>query len=80
MLENLPSLVLNWVRQKRHKKQQKIVYQVIRELHNLTVTVHGRLLLKNLYSDPDNGIEPEIKRMYYVLVINAPLSEWSQWN
>ena len=72
--------MLRWLRKRRSQKQKELVQQVIRELHTLTVTVHGRLILKDLYTDRENGIDPEIKRMYYVLVMNAPLEEWSEWN
>lgn len=80
MLDHLTGAVIAWKKRRRAQKHQELVYRVIREIHDLTVTFHGRLLLKNLYSDPDNGVEPELKRMFYVLSVNAPLEEWSQWN
>ena len=80
MVDYLTHSVFRWVGQRRTRKHQEIVYRVIRELHSLTVTVHGRQLLRAIYTNPDNGVEPEIKRMYYILSVNAPLQEWSEWN
>lgn len=80
MLDFLTDSLLAWKKRRREAKHQKLVYDMIRELHSLTVTVHGRMLLGNVIKDMDNGLEPEIRRMFYVLVHNAPLDEWSVWN
>lgn len=73
-------LFLNWLRYRKIKKNRIIVEKSMLDLNNLTVTIHGRLMLSKVYQDPDNGLPNEIRRMYWVLLKEAPIKQWAQWN
>lgn len=47
------------------------------QLNSLTVTIHGRLMLSKVIHDSDNGLPDEIRRMYAVLLHEAPVREWA---
>jgi hypothetical protein len=74
------SYFLNWFKYRKVKKNRKIVQGMLLELNSLTVTIHGRVMLTKVCQDPDNGLPYEIRRMYWVLLKEAPIREYSQWN
>lgn len=41
---------------------------------------HGRLMLMKVCQDETNGLDPEIRRMYWVILKEAPVAEWAMWN
>lgn len=62
------------------QKRREIVNEALHELNALTVTIHGRIMLVKVCEDPDNGLDPEIRRMYWILLKEAPVQEWARWN
>jgi hypothetical protein len=74
------SYLLNWLRYRKTKKNRIIVEKSMLNLSYMTVTIHGRLMLSKVYQDPDNGLPNEIRRMYWILLKEAPIREWAQWN
>lgn len=71
---------LDWLKYRKVRKNRKIIQQSLVDLNALTVTVHGRIMLQKVCQDPDNGLPNEIRRMYWVLLKEAPLKEWAIWN
>lgn len=71
--------IISWLRYRRLKKQREADAKAHKRLFEKTVTVHGRIELGHLVKD-EEGLPPEIRRMYYGLLIDAPLKEWSVWN
>lgn len=72
--------IIVWFQYRKLKKNRKLVQQTLLDLSYLTVTIHGRLMLEQVCLDPDNSLPYEIKRMYWVLLKDAPIKEWAQWN
>lgn len=70
----------NRLRYRRLMKHRKKVIGVLKELHSLSVTIHGRMSLAELANDDDSDLEPEIRRLFFVLVQTAPVQEWSNRN
>lgn len=75
-----PTTLYKLLTQRRINKRRKIVGEALLELNALTVTLHGRLALMKVINDPDNGLDFVLRRMYSVVLLNAPLREWAQWN
>lgn len=71
--------ILSWLKYRRRKKQEKIDFDCHRRLFEKTVTIHGRLELSALVRD-EEGLPSEIRRMYYCILKDAPVAEWSVWN
>lgn len=71
---------LRWLNYRKLKKTRKIIEKSMMDLNALTVTIHGRLMLTKVCKDPDNGLPNEIRRMYWILLQEAPINEWSMWN
>lgn len=72
--------LLNWLKYRKLKKNRKTIEQSFTDLNALTVTIHGRFMLAKVCQDPDNGLPDHIRRMYWVLLKEAPIKEWAQWN
>jgi hypothetical protein len=72
--------ILAWLRYRKVVKNRKITEDALLRLNALTVTIHGRLMLSKVCLDEDNGIPIEIKRMYWVLLQQAPIQEYAQRN
>lgn len=72
--------LLNWLKYRRIKKNRKLAQKTLMDLNSLSVTMHGRLMLAKVCNDPDNGLPDEIRRMYWVLLREAPIREYSEWN
>ncbi len=79
-LEVDPSKLVRWLKYRKVQKNRLISQNSLMELNSLTVTIHGRLMLTQVIHDPDNGLPDEIRRMYYVLLTEAPIKEWAMWN
>ena len=79
-LEISPGKVTKWWKYRTVKKNRTIAQNSLLELNSLTVTMHGRVMLRKVIQDPDNGLPSEIRRMYYVLLVEAPVQEWAMWN
>lgn len=43
------------------------------DLFCLSTTVHGRIMLAKVITDPDNELRPEIRHLYAMAVQTAPL-------
>ena len=71
---------LRWLNYRKLKKNRKVIEKSMVDLNSLTVTIHGRLMLTKVCQDPDNGLPREIRRMYWILLQEAPIQEWSMWN
>jgi len=65
--------ILAWLRARKMKKSVKIAEGVLKDLHALTVTMHGRILLAEVCEDEDNDLAPELRHIFWVLLSNAPL-------
>jgi hypothetical protein len=37
-------------------------------------------MLTEVCHDEENGLPVEIRRMYWILMQEAPIKEWAQWN
>jgi hypothetical protein len=72
--------ILSWLRYRRVLKNRKITQEALMKLHSLTVTIHGRQMLTEVCHDEENGLPVEIRRMYWILMQEAPIKEWAQWN
>lgn len=72
--------ILEWLKIRKLVKNRKITEAVLLTLNSLTVTVHGRQALSQVCLDPENGLPPEIRRMYWVLLQEAPLEEYASYN
>lgn len=72
--------ILVWLKNRRAKKKLQTIQTAMLQLNALTVTIHGRQLLSTVCKDEGNGLPNEIRRMYWVLLKEAPIKEWSQWN
>lgn len=73
-------LVLQWMTNRRVKKRRTVVATGLKELNSLSVTYHGRMMLAEVINDPDNELEPELRRMYLVILQSAPVDVWAKWN
>lgn len=71
---------LSWLNYQKILKKRKRSEKMLLELNALTVTIHGRYMLTKICQDPDNGLPNEIKRMYWLLLLEAPVQHWAQWN
>lgn len=78
-ISNMYVDVLSWLKYRKAKKQRDADYAAHQRLFEKTVTIHGRLELGAKIRDED-GLPAEIRRMYYGLVKDAPVKEWSMWN
>ena len=74
------SYIKDRLRYRRLMKHREKVVSVLKELHSLSVTIHGRMSLAELANDDDSDLDPEIRRLFYVLVQTAPVQEWSNRN
>lgn len=74
------SYFLTWLRYRKVKKARKIAQKIMLDLNSMTVTIHGRLMLSKVCQDPDNGLPYEIRRIYWILLKEAPIKQWAQWN
>lgn len=72
--------IFSWMERRKIRKEQKIYEDNLLFLNLLTVTYHGRMQLMSLITDYDNGIRPEIRRMYWVLLQDAPVREYAETN
>lgn len=70
----------NWLRYRKIKKNRILFQRALLDLNALTVTIHGRLMLSQVIHDPDNELPDEIRRLYWVLLKEAPIQEWAQLN
>lgn len=68
------------MKRRKIQKRRDIVYEGLHDLNSLTVTIHGRLMLSKVCQDPDNRLDPEIKRMFLVLLQTAPVEQYAMWN
>lgn len=76
----LVAAVLKWVTSRRVLKRRTVVATGLKELNALSVTYHGRIMLAGVINDPDNELEPELRRMYLVILQSAPVEVWAKWN
>ena len=72
--------ILAWLKYRRAQKNRRIAEKALLEINSLTVTIHGRQMLSAMCLDNENGIRPEIRRMYWALLKTAPVSEYAEWN
>lgn len=72
--------ILNWLHYRKVRKNRLLAQKAFLDLNSLTVTIHGRLMLAKVCQDPDNGLPDEIRHMYWVLLKDAPIREYAQWN
>lgn len=72
--------ILVWLRYRKIIKNRKIAESVLLELNALTVTIHGRLMLSKVCLDEENDLPPEIRRMYWILLQEAPIEQHSIFN
>lgn len=77
---NIVTYVKLKLRYRKLMKHRKKVIGVLKELHSLSVTIHGRMSLADLANDEDSELDPEIRRLFYVLVQTAPIEEWANRN
>lgn len=61
-------------------KRKRVIVDVLKELHSLSVTIHGRMALADIFNDDESDLAPEIQRLFYVLVQTAPIEEWANRN
>lgn len=73
-------LILDWLKRRRLRKKQEVALQTLIELNALTVTIHGRIALNSVIQDDDNGLPIEVRRMYYILLANAPVKDYAVLN
>lgn len=71
--------ILSWLKFRNDRKRRREDLAAHRRLFEKTITVHGRLELGILVRD-EEGLPAEIRRMYYGILTDAPLKEWSVWN
>lgn len=71
---------LKWLKYQRVKRVRKNGQRMLLDLNALTVTIHGRYMLTQVIQDPDNGLPDEIRHMYWILLKEAPIKQWAQWN
>ncbi len=71
---------LNWLKYRKLKKRRKIIESGLMDLHVLSVTYHGRIMLKRVLDDADNGLPEEIRIIYWNQLINAPVDQMAMWN
>lgn len=76
----LVAVVLKWVSNRRVLKRRTVVATGLKELNALSVTYHGRMMLAEVINDPDNELEPALRRMYLVILQSAPVEVWAKWN
>lgn len=79
--------ILVWLRYKKLAKEYKIIEanrkiaeSSMLELNALTVTIHGRLMLSKVCKDYENDLPSEIRRMYWILLQEAPIREYAEQN
>ncbi len=72
--------ILKWLRYRKIVKNRKITEAALLQLNSLSVTFHGRLMLNEVCRDPYNGLPPEIRRLYWIVLQSAPIYEFAQWN
>lgn len=72
--------IVDWLEERKVQKRRRIVYQGLKDLHDMTVTIHGRVMLTKVCNDSESDLDPEIRRMYWVLLQAAPIEEWSNRN
>lgn len=70
----------NWFKYRKVLKNRRIIQKSLVDLNAMTVTIHGRIMLSQVVKDPDNGLPNEIRRMYLVLLHEAPIKEWAMRN
>lgn len=71
---------LNWLKHRKVKKNRKLCQKMLMDLNSMTVTIHGRLMLTKVCQDPDNGLPDSIRRMYWILMTEAPIQEYAVLN
>lgn len=76
----IPPSFLTWLNRRRIARNKEITQVSLLQLHSLSVTIHGRLMLKDVCMDLDNGLPLEIRRIYWNILQSAPISEWAEWN
>lgn len=76
---NLPSVV-RLLKRRRDRRHRRIVTSAMQELYVLTVTIHGRSFLNKVCQDYDNDLDPTLRYMYWILLVNAPIEEWASRN
>lgn len=79
LIDKVLTTIKNKLKERKTLKQKKVMIGVLKDLHSLSVTIHGRMALVDIIND-ENDIDPEIKRLFYVLVQTAPIEEWSHRN
>lgn len=72
--------IINWLERRKIRKRREVVAKALRDLNSLSVTFHGRLMLMEVCQDETNGLDPEIRRMYWVILKEAPVDQWAVWN
>lgn len=72
--------ILRWLKQRKIRQRRKIAEEALMELHEMSVTIHGRLMLKNACLNPNNGLREEIRVIYWNLLENAPVDQMARWN
>lgn len=72
--------ILAWLRYRKIARNRKTAERVLLELNSLTVTIHGRQMLSAVCKDEENGLPDEIKRMYWILLQQAPIQQYAQMN
>lgn len=75
-----PGAILRWFRYRKVAKNRKTAEAVLLELSALTVTIHGRRMLTQVYSDEESGIPDEIRHIYWALLTMAPVEVYARWN
>lgn len=71
--------VLDWLKYRRRRKEERLAAKAHEELFYKTVTIHGRQELAEMMRNEEE-IPSYVRRMYWVLLDSAPIREWSIWN
>lgn len=72
------SVIQDWLKARKLRKKKRQEWKIHKELFAKTVTIHGRLELSNIVQD--ESYPAEMRRMYYTILKDAPIQEWSIWN
>lgn len=78
-MTNLSDMI-GWLEQRKNVRNRKITEAALLKINSLTVTIHGRLQLSEICLDEENDLPYEIRRMYWVLLREAPIEEYAILN
>jgi len=72
--------MLKWLKNRKIVRNRKIVEAALLNLNSLTVTIHGRLALSEICLDENDDTPYDVKRMYWLLLQEAPIREFAELN